>query len=271
MQSNNPVFNRTSAFNGRNTSFGTPQVSDQQLQQMYDAPSATPVQTRRMTLDDVVMRTGAMFAVLLVTAAFAWFATPDVGVIIPLGGMIGGLVLGLVIAFKQSTNPALHLSYAVLQGLFVGGISVVFQQYVAASGSNANVVGQAVLGTLAAFVSMLVLYKTGVIKATPKFKKMMFVAIGGYMVIALASFVAAMLGVGDGWGFRTGGLGLLLCAAGVALASFSLILDFDYIENAVRAGAPERTAWLAAFGLVVTLVWLYLELVRLLTILQSGD
>jgi uncharacterized YccA/Bax inhibitor family protein len=267
MQSRNPVFN-SGAFK---RSYTDTALSTDQLQAMYDAPSATPVQTRRLTLDDVVMKTGAMFAVLLVSAVFAWVTTPQLGMTLPLIGMIGGLGLGLFIAFKQSTNPALHLGYALLQGLLVGGISRFYQEFVAASGSDANIVGQAVLGTAAAFISMLVLYRTGVIKATPRFTKMLLVAMGGYLIIAMASFVAAMFGVGDGWGFRTGGLGLLLCAAGVALASFSLILDFDFIEKAVKSGAPERTAWLCAFGLVVTLVWLYLELVRLLAILQGRD
>lgn len=272
MRSNNPVFNNSAAFNnnGRYATFDAT-MSDQQLQSMYDAPAATPVDTRRLTLDDVVMKTAAMFAVLLVTAVLAWTAVPSTGFALPLVGMIGGLVLGLVIAFKQSTNPALHLAYAALQGLLVGGISRYYQEYVAASGSSANVVAQAVIGTVAAFLSMLVLYRTGVLRATPRFTKMLLVAMGGYLIISLASFVAAMFGVGDGWGFRTGGLGLLLCAAGVALASFSLILDFDFIENAIERGAPQRFAWLAAFGLVVTLVWLYLELVRLLSILQGRE
>jgi uncharacterized YccA/Bax inhibitor family protein len=269
MRSNNPVFNNSAAFKGdtRYAGFDTTSMSAQQLQQMYDAPPASPVQTGRLTLDDVVMKTAAMFAVLLASAAFAWVATPGFGAL-PFIGMIGGLVLGLVIAFKQSTKPALHLAYAVLEGLFVGGISRFYYEY---AGQNAGIIGQAVLGTLAAFVSMLVLYRTGVLRATPRFTKMIIVAMGGYLIISLASFVAAMMGVGDGWGFRTGGLGLLLCAAGVALASFSLILDFDFIERAIEGGAPERTSWLAAFGLVVTLVWLYLELLRLLAILQGRE
>jgi uncharacterized YccA/Bax inhibitor family protein len=267
MQSRNPVFNNSAAFSGRQAAFDTT-LSDSQLQDMYNSPSATPVQTRRLTLDDVVMKTAAMFGILLVAAAFAWVTTEQLGFTLPLIGMIGGLVLGLVISFKQSTNPALHIGYAVLEGLLVGGISRFYYDY---AGQNASIIGQAVLGTMAAFVSMLVLYRTGVLRATPRFTKMLFVAMGGYLIISLASFVAAMLSVGDGWGFRTGGLGLLLCAAGVALASFSLILDFDFIERAVQRGAPERTAWLAAFGLVVTLVWLYLELLRLLAILQGRD
>src|SRR3954470_12836037 len=128
MQSRNPVFNNSEAFKGQYAAFDTT-LSDQQLQDMYNAPSATPVQTRRLTLDDVVMKTAAMFGVLLVAAAFAWVTTEQLGFTLPLIGMIGGLVVGLVISFKQSTNPALHLGYAVLEGLLVGGISRWYYEY----------------------------------------------------------------------------------------------------------------------------------------------
>ena len=271
MRSHNPVFNNNEAFaRGGYATFNTAPSADQ-LQHMYDAPPATPIQTGRMTLDDVVMKTAAMFAVLLVAAGVAWYLTPRGFGFLPFAGMIGGLVLGLVIAFKQSTNPALHLTYAVLEGLFVGGISYVLQSYATANGGG-NIVAQAIIGTLAAFAAMLVLYRTGVIRATGRFKKIMFIALASYALIALASFVGALFGLNGGWGFYgAGGLGILLCVAGVALASLSLVLDFDMIENGVRAGVPERYSWLAAFGLVVTLVWLYIELLRLLAILTGRE
>ncbi len=269
MRSNNPVF-KNGPF-ARGGAAGYQGTSAYDLESMYAAPAAGPVRTGRMTLDDVIMKTAAMFAVLLVAAAGAWYLTPAVP-FLPFVGMIGGLVLGLVISFKQSTNPAMHLGYAVLEGLFVGGVSRFYQGYAQAGGGDTNIVGQAVLGTLAAFAVMLVLNRTGVLKAPPRFVRMMTIALGAYFVIAIASFVAALFGVGSGWGFYgVGGLGLLLCVAGVALAAFSLVLDFDYIEHSVRAGVPERYSWLAAFGLVVTLVWLYLELLRLLAILQGRD
>ncbi|MGB2838459.1 MAG: Bax inhibitor-1/YccA family protein, partial [Actinomycetes bacterium] len=134
-----------------------------------------------------------------------------------------------------------------------------------------NIVLQAVIGTLAAFAAMLFLYGTRIIKVTGRFKKMMAMAFIAYIGIALVSLVAAFLGVGDGWGFYgVGGIGILLCAAGVALASFSLVLDFDAIETGIKMGAPERESWRAAFGLTVTLVWLYLEILRLLAILNRS-
>jgi uncharacterized YccA/Bax inhibitor family protein len=267
MRSSNPVFSNSEQFNqGGYATFDTA-MSSQQLEEMYAAPPATPVQMRRMTLDDVVMKTAGLFAVLLVGAALGWQAAGQPSLAwIPWVAMIVALVIGLVIAFKQSTNPALILSYAAIEGLFVGGISKWYQDF-----ADDNIVGLAVLGTLAAFAGMLILYRSGKLRATPKFTKMLITAGFGYLILSLASLVSALFGVGDGWGFfGLGGLGVLLCLAGVALASFFLILDFDFIEQGIRNGVPERTSWLAAFGLMVTLVWLYLEILRLLAILR-GD
>lgn len=262
MESRNPVFTNSKAFSG--DGHATFDATPQQLQEMYDAPAATPVQTRRMTLDDVLMKTAAIFGVLLVGAAVGWVISDDMPAV-PFVAMLVGLVLGLVISFRQSTSPGLILSYAAVEGVFVGGISAILEaQY-------EGIVSQAVLGTLAAFAAMLVLYRTGRLRATPKFTRMFVVAIGGYFIVALVSLVAALFGVGGGWGFYgVGGLGLLLCVAGVALASLSLILDFDYIERGIQQGLPERYSWLAGFGLVVSLIWLYIELLRLLAILR-GD
>jgi uncharacterized YccA/Bax inhibitor family protein len=239
---------------------------------MYDRPAAGPLLTGRMTLDDVVMKTGALFGVLLVTAAVSWVVVPGM-LWLPFAAMIGGLVLGLVISFKQSTNPALILTYAAVEGLFVGGISRFYASYAeqGATGGT-NIVAQAVLGTLAAFAAMLLLYKSGRLRATPKFTKMLLVAGLAYLGIALASLISAFFGVGEGFGFYGAGpLGILLSVAGVALASFFLILDFDFIEQGIRNGAPQRMAWLAGFGLMVTLVWLYLEILRLLAILRGNE
>ncbi len=272
MQSRNPVFNRSEALQRPGyASFHSAPPSADALQGMYDAPPASTLQTGRMTLDDVVMKTAAMFAVLLGAAAVSWYLTPEMR-FLPWVGMLGGLVLGLVITFKQSTNPALHLTYAVLEGLFVGGISIGLQSYVDAYGDGTNIVAQAIIGTIAAFATVLVLNRMGVLKATPRFTKMLFVAMGAYLLIAIASLVFRIFWDTNGFGFyNAGGLGLLLCVAGVALASFSLVLDFDFIEQSVRSGVPQRYSWLAAFGLVVTLVWLYIEILRLLAILRGDD
>lgn len=267
MRGNNPVFSNSEAFSKGGGGYATFEPTPGQLQEMYDRPAATPVQTRRMTVDDVIMKTGALFVVLLITGTVSWGLVGDTSAVgFPLIAMLVGLGLGLYISFKQSTNPALILAYAAVEGVFIGGVSRWF-----ANVYGPEIVSQAVLGTLVAFAVMLVLYRTRIIRVTERFRSIMLVALASYLVIALASFVGALFGVGSGWGFYgVGGLGILLCVAGVGLAAFSLLLDFDFVENGVKQGLPERYSWLAAFGLLVTLVWLYIELLRLLAILR-GD
>ena len=182
--------------------------------------------------------------------------------------MIAGLALGLVNAFKRNVSPALVLAYAGMQGVFLGGLSNVFT--VVAGG--APIVQQAIIGTLVAFGVMLWLYTSKRVRVTGKFVKVMMAAMISYLLIAVASFVGALFGVGGGWGFYgVGGLGLLLCVAGVGLAAFSLMLDFESIRQAMDYGVPKREAWRASFGLMVTLIWLYTEILRLLAILNSND
>jgi uncharacterized YccA/Bax inhibitor family protein len=258
MKSNNPVFSRNDAFNRRGyATFDTPPAS--QLEDMYAAPSATPVRAGQMTVDDVVTKLGISFAVLLVGAAVGWMM-PQLAII----GAIVGLVLGLVNSFKREPSPALILAYAGFQGIFVGGISRIFET------QWEGIVGQAVLGTLSVFFVALFLYRSKRIQVTPKFQRMAFIAIGGYLIFVIANLIAGLFGVGGGWGFRTGPLGILVGLFAVGLAAVFLILDFDFIEQGVRNGLPEKMSWYAAFGLLVTLVWLYVEMLRLIAILR-GD
>jgi uncharacterized YccA/Bax inhibitor family protein len=167
-----------------------------------------------------------------------------------------------VISFKQSTNPALILSYAAAEGLFLGAISHVFNDL------YPGIAIQAVVGTAGVFAGMLVVYKTGAIRVTPKFTRWLLGALIGVVALSLVNLVASF--------FTEGGLGLrdadtnpvlaigfsLLC---IGIAAFVFLLDFDMIDKGIKQGAPERFAWYAAFGLTVTLVWLYLEILRLLS------
>ena len=266
----NPVFDRNPAFNGRGgyASFDSaPTPTADQLQGMYDAPAATAYDTRRMTLDDVVVKSAISFGTLILVAAVSFVALSEsaaFGLVLP--GLIVGLVLGLVISFKQSTNPALILAYAVAEGLVLGGISRAFEA------AYDGIVVQAVLGTLAAVAGMLVLYSTKTLRATPKFTKILITAAFGYLALGLVSLVAGLFGFQGGLGlYGVSGLGLLLSVAGVAIASLFLILDFDGIERGIRAGAPARYSWLAAAGLMMTIIWLYLEMLRLIAILRGND
>ena len=218
----------------------------------------------RMTMDDVIVKTGILFAVLLVGAYVGWSA-PGLTFV----ALIAGLVLAFANIFKKSVSPGLVLAYGVVEGVFLGGLSQIFSSIYAETAPN--LVSQAVMGTIVAFGTMLFLYKTGIIKVNGRFRKVFMIAMVSYLVIAVASFISSFAGVGGGWGFYgVGGLGILLCLAGVALASFSLVMDFEMIAQTITAGAPEKEAWRLAFGLTITLVWLYTELLRLLAIF-SGD
>jgi uncharacterized YccA/Bax inhibitor family protein len=212
---------------------------------------AAPVQ-----IDDVVVKTAAMFALLLVGAVTGWVMP-----ILALPAMLIGLIMGLVITFKRAVVPALIIAYALVEGVFVGGISFYLNTM------WPGIVSQAVLGTLLGFVSMLTCYKLGIIRVTDKFRSVMIAALWGFLALSLVSLVTMFFGVGDGWGlFGAGPLGIALCVGGIVLACLTLLLDFDDIEQATRAGLPEKEAWRLAFGLVVTVVWLYIQLLRLLAI-----
>jgi uncharacterized YccA/Bax inhibitor family protein len=262
MESRNPVFNRSDAFSRRGyATFNetTPAASAGTLEEMYNAPAATGVQTGRMTMDDVVIKTGLMFAVLVPLAAVNFFLKNPV---LTFGGAIAGLVLALVISFKQSTNPALVLSYAALEGLFVGGISGVYEDF------YDGIVAQAVLGTLAVFAVALWAYKSGRVRATPKFQRGVLIALGGYLIFSLFNVGVVLF---TDTSLRGGPLGIVVGLIAITIAAAMLILDFDFAEQGVKNGLPERYSWLAAFGLVVTLVWLYIEFLRLIAILRGSD
>ena len=262
MESRNPVFSNNREFQrGGYATFDTPTATD--LQGMYDAPAATPIQTGRMTLDDVVVRTAGLFAVLLVAAGATYFvAKPGPGIVI--GSAIAALVVGLVVSFSRTVRPALIFLYGLLEGVFVGGISYWYAQ---AFGNQ--IVPQAVLGTLVAFGTMLALYKARIIRNSPRFTKTLLIAGVAYLVFGLINIIVYFV---SGNSVYTSGspLAILVSGFGVVLASLYLVLDFDFIEQGIRNGLPERYAWTAAFGLVVTLVWLYLEILRLLAILQNN-
>jgi len=275
MQSNNPAFKRNEAFtrNGYATfDVATPSAGD--LEDQYGLPS--PSREGAMTLEDVVTRTGMMFALLLVTAAATWFLIPPVVespdgslglngalVVAWIGAAVLGFVLAMVISFSKTIRPALILTYAAVQGVFIGAASSFFEAL------YPGIVVQAVLGTLAAFATMLVLYRFRVVRATPKFRKVLIIAGVAFLALNLVNLVTVVLG-GPSFFYDSGLLGVGLAALGVTLASLFLVLDFDFIEQGVRNRLPRQFAWSAAFGLVVTLVWLYLEMLRLISILRGN-
>ena len=239
------------------------QMSPDQLNQMYQQPSAGPVQMGRLTLDDVLMKTLMLFAILVATTVFSWFTmgtNPGLGSTLWMVGMLGGLGVGLAIAFMKKVSPPLIIAYAALEGLFVGAISRVFEA------RWPGVVGTAVLATLCVFAAMFVGWKAGYIKVTAKARRIVGMAMIGYLIFGLVSLAVAMLGRGNGWGLFPFGspLGIGISLFVVGLAAYTLAMDFDSIDQAVRSGAPEKYSWLLAHGLIVSVVWLYLEVLRLI-------
>jgi uncharacterized YccA/Bax inhibitor family protein len=276
MQSKNPIFRDIEkqpgfAYNEGVSAYQQAAAGTATLDRQSSPTAPPPSMTRPMTIDDIVTRAGMAFLVLVVGGGIGWLLTPSMPWL-PFAAMLLGLGIFFFGAFRKLPKAGVVLSYSFVEGVFLGGISYVFQNYVNLTGTGANIVGQAVLGTFVAFGVMLVLFRTRIIKVNGTFVKVMMVAMVSYLVIALASFVSALFGVGEGWGFYgVGGLGLLLCVAGVALAAFSLNLDFAAIQEGIREGLPEQYSWRMVFGLVVTMVWLYLELLRLLAILNSDN
>jgi uncharacterized YccA/Bax inhibitor family protein len=259
-------FGRGSAASGASAGGGVQDnLNSQQLQDLYNQPAAGSVQMRRVTLDDVVMKTLGLFSIVVLVAAVTWYyvaglpSTSPAPMALMLAGMFGGLGVGLLIAFKKTINVPLIVTYAVLEGVLVGAISEVFNQ------RWPGIVTTAVIATLCTFAGMLLGYKTGLIKVTDKSRRIFGMAIMGYLLFGLVNVVAAFMGVGDGWGFGgSGPVGIAISALGVGLASYSLAIDFDSVTRAVNAQLPEKYSWLLAHGFIVTLVWLYLEILRLL-------
>jgi uncharacterized YccA/Bax inhibitor family protein len=279
-ETSNPVFRSLPKQQGGYAQFGTGVAGAQQVAYQTD-PYAAPYTpqagvSRPMTIDDVVTKTGITLAVLSVVAVISYFlVSANLALAMPLTliGGLGGLALVLVATFgRKQDNPAIVLSYAALEGLFVGAISFVFANVVV-SGANAGVmISQAVLGTIGVFFGMLVVYKTGAIRVTPKFTRMIVAGMVGVLVLILGNFVLAMFGVGggEGLGLRSGGpIAIAFSLFVIALAAFSFLIDFDAADQMIRAGAPEKAAWGVALGLTVTLVWLYIEILRLLSYFQS--
>ncbi|MFC0314993.1 Bax inhibitor-1/YccA family protein [Gordonia phosphorivorans] len=245
-----------------------------------------PTSSRQITIDDVVMKTGMTLAVLIAVAiaAYAAIATRGSGLVgaaqesaqmtlampLLLVGGIGGFVLVLIASFgRKQDNPAIVLGYAALEGLFVGSISFVFANLVVADSVSAGaMIGQAVLGTIGVFVGMLIVYKVGAIRVTPRFTRMLMAGMVGVLVLMLGNLVLGLFGVD--MGIRSGGpIAIIFSLVCIALAAFSFLLDFDAADKLVKAGAPEKAAWGVALGLTVTLVWLYVEILRLLSYLNS--
>ncbi|MBN9635933.1 MAG: Bax inhibitor-1/YccA family protein [Actinobacteria bacterium] len=275
-ESSNPIFRSLPKSQGGYAQFGSGAAAYGAQQTMAQPYTQYPPQqagfTRPLTIDDVVTKTGITLAVLSVSAVVSYFLImSNLALAGPLAmiGAIGGLVMVLIATFgRKQDNPAIVLTYAVLEGMFLGAFSFVMANF-AVSGANAGaLIGQAILGTFGVFFGMLVVYKTGAIRVTPKFTRMLVAGMFGVVFLALGNLVLGMFGVngGAGMGLRSGGtIAIIFSLVCIALAAFSFLVDFDAADQMIRAGAPEKAAWGVALGLTVTLVWLYVEILRLLS------
>jgi uncharacterized YccA/Bax inhibitor family protein len=253
--SNNPALTRSPAFSEQRLRTVDP------LEEAFAGRSATSRDTGRMTVDDVVNRTGVLLAIAFATGAVTWAL--DLGAL-AFPAAIVGFVLAMVIIFKQVMNPGVIMAYAAIEGVFLGGISQFFDA------RYDGIVVQAVAGTAGVTAGVLALYKSGRIKVTPQFTKMVVGATIGYFVLIMVNLVVSLVN-GNGFGLHTGVLGMVVGIFAIGLASMNLILDFDMVEKGARAGLPTKYGWFAAFGIMVTLVWLYIEILRLLAILRGND
>lgn len=217
-----------------------------------------------MTLENTLQKTVMTFGVLLVAAAIGWFIP-----ILTLPAAVIALTLGLVNAFKKEPSPALIIAYAVAEGAMIGGFSSIMESM------YPNIASQAVLGTICVVAVVLFLYKTGLVRASARATKVFLVAMIGYLLFSLVNFGLMVTGVStDPWGLRGSvmipgteiPMGIALGAFAVILGAYSLIMDFTFIEQGSANRLPEKYGWTAAFGITVTVVWLYVEILRMLAL-----
>ncbi|KQR21357.1 Bax inhibitor-1/YccA family protein [Microbacterium sp. Leaf151] len=290
MALNNPAFNNP-AFQdpragGVNTRYSPPPAVDPaaaaSIEGAYAAPSASAVDTGRMTVEDTVMKTLALFGILVVTAVVGWIwsmagvsaANPNPSAAPMIVGGLVGFVLAMVATFKKKPSVPVFIAYAAFEGLFVGGISAFFEFIFP------GIVLQATLGTLSVVGVTLALFASGKIRASKRATKIFMIAMVGYLVFSLVNLGLMLFNVpiaGGAFGLLSEvkilgiPLGVVVGVFVVIMAAYSLVLDFDQIQRGVRNGAARVYGWVGAFGIMVTVVWLYVEILRLIAIVRGNN
>ncbi len=301
MQSHNPVLSRANVWspNGTQTTapaagqgnapqYGQPMydqygqpVLDQYGRQVYGQPApaygqqgygqpepaSDGKQAGVMTLDDVVLKTGILFMLLAGSAAATWILVPDL-LLYPamIVSAIAGFVTVLIVTMRSKVSPPMVFAYAVLEGVFIGAISKIFEYM------YSGIVGQAILATFVAAGITFAAYKFGKIRVTPKFQRVVVIATISFAALMLVNLVLVLFGIDVGARSIGAGAGLLtiaVSAIAVVLAVLNLILDFDHIQRGIEMRAPAEQSWVAAFGLMVTMVWLYIEMLRILSYFRN--
>ncbi|HWV47873.1 MAG TPA: Bax inhibitor-1/YccA family protein [Microbacterium sp.] len=261
---------------------GVDAATNAQLEGMYAAPAAGAIETDRMSVEDTVWKTVGLFVVLLATAAVGWmwtatsfYTTGEANMIPWMVGALGGFVLAMVVTFtsRRKVRPALIFAYAAFEGLFVGAISAFFEII------WPGIVMQATLATFSVVGVTLALFASGKIRASKKMTKIVMIAMVGYLVFSVLNLILMWTGVlpaGQAFGLYSQPimgipLGLIIGILVVFMAAYSLVLDFDQIQQGVRNGAPRKYGWLGAFGIMVTVVWLYVEILRIIAIVRGDN
>jgi uncharacterized YccA/Bax inhibitor family protein len=246
VESSNPVFGNAPTLKR------SPTVA--QVEDIYRTP-------QRLTMDDIVVKTGLLLGIIVVTGAAAWVLDAGPGLV--LGAALVGFALAMVNIFKRQVSPPLVLAYAAFEGVFVGAVSHAYND------AYRGIVLQAVVGTAVVFGGVMALYASGKLRATPRFVKMTMGAFLGLFGLLLVNLVVGLFN-GNGFGLRDGGsIAILFSIAFIVAGSLTFVLDFDQAQRLVNAGVDERESWRVAFGLVVGLVWLYLEVLRLIGYLRN--
>ncbi|MEU9991941.1 Bax inhibitor-1/YccA family protein [Streptomyces sp. NPDC048045] len=281
MRSSNPVFSRRgfsrdNGYAGFNTApqagyaQGNPYAQNPYAQQgvQYGAPPQAPATTGRMTMDDVIVRSALTLGTVAVGAVLAWTLLPvsPTSYALAFGAGLVAMVLGLVQSFKRTPSPALILGYAAFEGIFLGVISEVYNS----RWSGAPF--QAVLGTMAVSAATLLIYKAGWIRVTARYARIGTAIALAFVLVLAVNLLLVAFGVAEHGGLRSfGPLGAIVGIIAIVLGAFFLTLDFKQIEDGITYGAPRNEAWLAAFGLTMTLVWIYVEMLRLVAIFSNND
>jgi len=259
VRSSNPVLTRLTP-----GAAGPPTGAGPYGSEPYPGVVTAPAVADRMTVDDVVVRTAGLLAVLGIAGAITWAIVPYSALTpVWIGGAVGGLILGLIIAFARVTNPAVILPYAAVEGIFLGAVSKAYNAWFE------GIVLQAVFATFGIFFIMALLYKARVIRATPRFVKYVMAAVVGAAAVVVLNLVLSLVfhintHLRDGSPIAIG-FSLLM----IVLASLTFVVDFGQIEEGVQQGLPKKYAWLGAYGILVSLVWLYLDILRLLSYLRD--
>jgi uncharacterized YccA/Bax inhibitor family protein len=284
MQSRNPILNSSPAFNRQSAQqyghetypaggqgyqgYGQvpprPANTDPSTWTYPTGPSG-PTLAEPMTIDSVVGRTAVTLGLVILTGALTWVFLPDSAVSVAwIGGALAGVAFGLWASFMRVVNPVVVILYAIAEGFFLGAASEAFEKV------YPGIVAQAVAGTVAAFVATLAAYKFFNIQVSDRFRKIVIVAGLGFFVVTFFDYILYLFGSDIGFN-DFGTLGLIMSFIGLALGVFYLILDFDMVEQGVRMGAPEQESWRAAFGLTATLIFIYIELLRIIAILRGDN